>query len=379
VKSKFIGTAVLILGLVVLPVGVLSASGSSSAKAVSTGPFLSTLGAPTSLGSTVPSNGDVNPYGVAIVTKSVGDLVAGSTLVSNFNDKANVQGTGMTIVEVSPSKHVSVFATITNHTTGFRCPGGIGLTTALNILPGGWVIVGSIGAGPHGTLPNAKPAGCLIVVNNQGVVKTVWSNPFLNGPWDMAAVVKGSTAQLYVSDVMPLTRSLTIPRISENCEVVRVDVQLKGEQTPNINSYAVLAKALSCRPDKASFVLGPTGIAISANGTAYVAETIANEIFSIPLASTRTTPIVVSQNIYSRGGVLRNPLGLAIAPNGDVLALNASNGNVVEIDSTGKQVASKILVRNGSGALFGLSVTPNGKSLQFVNDIANTLEVASGR
>jgi hypothetical protein len=379
VKSKLIGTAVLILGLMAFPVGVLSANGSPSAKAVSTAPFLSTLGAPTRLASTVPSNGDVNPYGVAIVTKSVGDLVAGSTLVSNFNDKANVQGTGMTIVEVSPSKHVSVFATITNHTTGFKCHGGIGLTTALDILPGGWVIVGSIGAGPHGTLPNAKPAGCLIVVNNRGVVKTVWTNPFLNGPWDMAAVVKGSTAQLFVADAMPLTRSTKVPRVSENCEVVRVDVQLKGEQTPNINSYAVLAQALSCRPDSASFLLGPTGIAIGANGTAYVAETLANEIFSIPQATTRTTPIVTSQNLYTKGGSLSSPLGLAVAPNGDVLALNAGNGNVIEIDASGKQIATKILVRHGLGALFGLSITTNGKSLQFVNDAANTLELATGR
>ena len=50
----------------------------------------------------MPANGDVNPYGVAVVPRSTGDLRQGNVLVSNFNDTANVQGTGTTIVQVSP-------------------------------------------------------------------------------------------------------------------------------------------------------------------------------------------------------------------------------------------------------------------------------------
>jgi hypothetical protein len=46
------------------------------------------------LGSTVPANGDVNPYGVALVPRTVGKLVEGRFLVSNFNNSANLQGTG---------------------------------------------------------------------------------------------------------------------------------------------------------------------------------------------------------------------------------------------------------------------------------------------
>ncbi|HEY5271920.1 MAG TPA: hypothetical protein VIJ34_01670, partial [Acidimicrobiales bacterium] len=48
-------------------------------------------------------NGDVNPYGVAVVPASEGTLVKGDTLVSNFNDKGNVQGTGTPITQISPS------------------------------------------------------------------------------------------------------------------------------------------------------------------------------------------------------------------------------------------------------------------------------------
>src|ERR1700722_7968563 len=45
--------------------------------------------------STVPSNGDVNPYGVAFVPPSVptnGLLQQGGILVSNFNNNQNLQG-----------------------------------------------------------------------------------------------------------------------------------------------------------------------------------------------------------------------------------------------------------------------------------------------
>src|ERR1700722_12218187 len=62
--------------------------------------------------STVPANGDVNPYGVAVVPRSTGKLIRGHVLVSNFNAVSNAQGTGTTIVDVAPNGTVKVFATI---------------------------------------------------------------------------------------------------------------------------------------------------------------------------------------------------------------------------------------------------------------------------
>ena len=64
------------------------------------------------IASTVPGNGDVNPYGVAVVGRSQGILHRGSVLVSNFNNKANLQGTGTTIVQVSPGGSRTTFARI---------------------------------------------------------------------------------------------------------------------------------------------------------------------------------------------------------------------------------------------------------------------------
>lgn len=54
--------------------------------------FLQSLTAVDLVASTVPANGDVNPYGVFIVPKTVGNLVKGNLLVSNFNNASNVQG-----------------------------------------------------------------------------------------------------------------------------------------------------------------------------------------------------------------------------------------------------------------------------------------------
>ncbi len=97
----------------------------------------------TAVGGTVPSNGDLNPYGIVTVSKTVGSLVAGNILISNFNNAGspptgNLQGTGTTIVQVTPAGHLSLFAQINAASLPGSCPGGVGLTTALAILPQGY-------------------------------------------------------------------------------------------------------------------------------------------------------------------------------------------------------------------------------------------------
>src|SRR5581483_4539891 len=75
--------------------------------------------------STIPPNGDVNPYGIAFVPRGFprgGSIQTGDLLISNFNAKSNLQGTGTTIVKISPDGTKSVF---------FQAQQGVGLTTAL--------------------------------------------------------------------------------------------------------------------------------------------------------------------------------------------------------------------------------------------------------
>ena len=106
-----------------------------------------------SIGSTVPPNGDVNPYGMALVQRSTGRLVKSDVLVSNFNNAKNLQGTGTTIVELSPAGSKTLFATIDAAGLPSVCPGGVGLTTALSTFKSGWVVVGSL---PSVLSPNER-------------------------------------------------------------------------------------------------------------------------------------------------------------------------------------------------------------------------------
>src|SRR5580704_19718213 len=74
------------------------------------------------ISSTLPANGDVNPYGLVRVPRSVGNLEEGHYLVSNFNASSNLQGTGTTIVDVSPGGALTLFAQIDATKLPGPCP-----------------------------------------------------------------------------------------------------------------------------------------------------------------------------------------------------------------------------------------------------------------
>ena len=155
--------------LVVAVLATVAVCAALPAGASAFGPsFIGPFTTVTEIGSTVPENGDLNPYGIVNVNQSTGALVRGDTLISNFNDKENEQGTGTTLVQISPSGQLHLFAEIKASSLPGPCPGGVGLTTALAILPGGYVVVGSLPTS-NGKAETAK-AGCLIVLDSSGHV-----------------------------------------------------------------------------------------------------------------------------------------------------------------------------------------------------------------
>src|SRR5437016_1582065 len=85
-------TGMLVVILALVPAFALASGGS----------FIGGLHHISTVASTVPGNGDVNPYGTVVVPTSVGTLVKDDVLVSNFNNSQNLQGTGTTIVQISP-------------------------------------------------------------------------------------------------------------------------------------------------------------------------------------------------------------------------------------------------------------------------------------
>ncbi len=154
-------------------VAVILGTGASQAADFDKRAFIQNLNNIKTIGSTIPSNGDVNPYGVAIVRQTAGNLKEGSVLVSNFNASSNLQGTGTTIDQISSNGDVQVFAQLKAADLPGPCPGGVGLTTALVALSSGLVIVGSLPTS-DGTSAAAK-AGCLIVLNSKGQpISTMW-------------------------------------------------------------------------------------------------------------------------------------------------------------------------------------------------------------
>src|SRR5215469_2730089 len=216
--------------------------------------------------STVPANGDVNPYGVVEVTRSIGNLHKDHILVSNFNANTaalpNFQGTGTTIVDVAPDGTVSLFAQINANTLPGPCPGGVGLTTALAVLRSGWVIVGSLPT-TDGTSATAK-AGCLIVLDSRGNVAETFSNPSINGPWDMTWLEGNGHAALFVTNVLNGTVAAN-GAIVDQGTVIRINLTVSEDHMPSIDSTTKIGDGFPERTDPAALVVGPTGLGLSPN------------------------------------------------------------------------------------------------------------------
>jgi len=305
------------------------------------------------------------------VPRSVGRLVEGDILISNFNAKSNLQGTGTTIVELDPSGALHPFASITPAAVAGRCPGGVGLSTALVALSSGWVIVGSLPT-RDGTAATAG-AGCLIVLNANGhVVETFRGGP-INGPWDMAALDGGSVARLFVTNVLNGTLKGK-GKVVHGGTVVRLVLKTTGVKVPLVVSETVIGSGFGERSDPAALVIGPTGLGLGANGTLYVADTLNSRIAAIRGATYRNSSAGTGSTV-ARGRTLNSPLGLTIAPNGDILTVNGGDGNIVETTPGGAQVATKTLdgTSGGGGLLFGLAIRPGGTGVWFVDDGTNTL------
>jgi plastocyanin len=373
------------VALVIAGCGSSSSSSSTSAAAsaatttssASSSPFLANLRTVSKVASTIPANGDVNPYGIVLVPTSVGKLQAGQLLVSNFNAEENAkqsgQGTGTTIVQVSRTGKVSPFATIDAKTLPGPCPGGVGLTTALNILPGGYIVVGSLPT-TNGKTATAK-YGCLIVLDSEGkAVETIASNN-VQGPWDSTAKSEGSKTTLFVSNALNGGAAKGIHTI-DNSTVLRIELESGEGQMPKVLSETVIANGIPWVNSAEALVLGPTGLAIASNGTLYVASTDGNKIFSISEAMTRTTPAAKGGTVLTEGGHLNEPLGMALAPNGNIITSNGGDGNMVETTPAGQQIAVQTAdKKTGAGSLFGMVLAPEGKGIYFVDDGENTLNL----
>jgi len=338
------------------------------------------------IGSTVPANGDVNPYGMAQVKHTVGNLRAGHILVSNFNNSSNFQGTGTTIVDVAPDGAVSLFATIDATALSDSCPGGVGLTTALVVLKQGWVVVGSLPTANQGT--TFTGSGCLIVLDSLGNAVETFYGSLINGPWDMTAFEGEHEARLFVTNVLNGTVAAGGALVNGGT-VTRLNLKVSGTAMPALESITVIASEFPERTDPVALVIGPTGVGLRAEGDTdgycdhddgallYVADTLNNRVTVIDHPLSRATSAGTGRRLTSNGS-LNGPLGLIVAPDGHVLTVNGGDGFITEITPNGVQIAKALLDSSGSpagvGALFGLVYDPE-HGVFYVDDNTNTVNL----
>jgi hypothetical protein len=353
----------------------------AAAQAAEHNGYLETIKHHSILTSTVPANGDQNPYAVVIAPVSAGKIQKNDVLIDNFNDKNNLQGLGTTIVGYNPAtKKLSLIAAIARDLP--QCPGGVGLTTAMTMLKSGWIIVGSLPS-KDGTT-RTKGQGCLIVVDPQGAVSGVIAGPNINGPWgNMAVIDNGSTATLFVSNTgFDVGAPEDDSPVVNKATVLRIELAIPEGKPPTVVGETVIASGFGEQADKDVFIIGPTGLALGANGVLYVSDALDNRIAAIADAATRTDSAGTGQTV-TKDGLLKRPLAMTTAPNGHLIVTNGLNGQAVEIDPVaGIQVYARWIDANkaqsppGSGDLFGIATTPTGNGFYFVEDEVNMLVLA---
>jgi hypothetical protein len=353
---KILTSAALLLGCIGI---ALAQSGGFGAQDA----FLPT---PARSASTVPSNGDVNPYGVAFVGNNFltgsGPLQHGDILVSNFNNKNNLQGTGTTIVRIPKNG--------TSPTVFFQGTAPLGLSTGLATLQYGLVLVANLPTA-DGTSATAKP-GSLLVINNQGKLIQTFTSAAIDGPWDMTVVDQGDRAIAFFSNALSGT-------------VGRIDFGVSETGLTKLDHY-IIASGYMHQGDPAALFDAPTGLVFDKRtDRLFVASTLDNVVFAVPQAATRTSSDGPGYIVYDDPTHLHGALAMAEAPNGHLLVTNNDVINsdpnqpseIVEFTKDGNFV-KEISVDPNQGGSFGLAVSSRDDGsaiLAAVDDNTATLTI----
>ena len=323
------------------------------------------LPGPVRVVSTAPPNGDLNPYGVAFVPPNFpggGAIHPGDVLVSNFNASSNLQGTGTTIVDVPPNAPLTLF---------FQGTPPLGLTTALNVLQKGFVIVGNFPSPDLSGNCATAGTGSILVIDRNGnmVPSSTISDATVQGPWDSALFDQGGTAKLFVANAW-------------SGAIVRYDLNVTNSGV-TVSKEKQIASGYMHFCDPVTFVDAPTGLVFDPSGNVlYVASTADNAVYAGNDAGDRTQDGGVGKIIYQDPMHLHGALGLAKAPNGHLLVTNNDSSlinfdpnqpsELVEFTVQGKFV-KQISLDPSPGGAFGLAVENLGKTakLAAVDDSVN--------
>ena len=315
--------------------------------------------------STVPSNGDLNPYGLAFVPHDFpmgGLLKPGQMLISNFND-TSLQGRGSTIITIDPgSGQTGLF---------FQGTPPIGFTNALGVVHAGLVLAGSV-LTTDGTSNTAESGGLYVLDGRGHIVAHLGTHELINGPWGLAINDRGPGAQLFVSNVFDGT-------------ITRLDVTF-GHGGISVRDAVKIGSGYGFGPDSAAVVVGPAGLAYDAShDTLFVASEMDDTIFALHGAGRTRTDLGTGAVVYQDAAHLHGPLGLIFAPNGDLLVANADPAvtqdpnepsEIVEFTRSGRFVRQYSVDPNlGSAFALGIAHRGDAEVFAYVDDFLSTCTI----
>jgi hypothetical protein len=320
--------------------------------------------APKAIVSTVAPNGDLSPRGVGFVPgifNASKSLKSGDLLVTNFNNSANLPGTGSTIVRIQPNGNQSVF---------YQGPPGMGFTAGIGFLQFGFEIVTALPS-TNGT-PATAGQGELLVIDNSGNVVTTFADPnLLDGPWDLTVVDQKSTAQVFVSNVLSGT-------------ITRISLTMPSSGGVFVTGATQIASGFPHSGDPNAFEVGPGGLVFDpVTRNLYVASEADDSIYAIPHALGTTTDNGTGTLLVHDPVNLHGPMGLTMSSSGHLIVANsdAVNANpndpstLVEYTRRG-QLINTFSTDPNPGAAFGVTITPGpAPLLAAVNDNHNSVTV----
>lgn len=315
------------------------------------------------IGSAVdPLNGDQNPYGLDVAKADASKIERGDLVVCNFNNAANVQGTGTTIIALHPQLG-STPQRIAQSSTLLGC-------TELALAPDDTIWASAFAAndnpilGSDGSLLTTLPGG-------------PWHGPFgqtfspHHGPFGVAAFYESNAA---------------------DGSIVRININPGPKFT-----FDVIASGFAVNHGVPGSILGPSGLQYDkAHDRLYIVDGADNTLVAFRHVSTIPAGgIVVSGTTFSgpfrhrarlvfSGPPLNGPISTALMPDGHLVVGNtldpAGKNLMVEITPRGHVLAIKNVDTGAAGALFGMVATGqpdefDGTRLWFDDDNDNTVKV----
>ncbi len=331
-------------------------------QAVDTTSMLKTLDDEVPIGSTVVANGEQNPYGLDVAKVSSGELTAGDLVICDFNDKANVQGTGSTIVALHPVEENKP-RLIAHASDLLGCD-------ALALGPNDEIWTANFASNTN-TL--VSPSG--------HIDRTMDGHPFAHPFGEAFAPFDGKfgVAAFYVSN-------------AGDGSILRINISAQ-----HTLSVQTIAEGFAVNHGAPGSILGPSGLQYDLkNDRLYVVDGTNNTVVMLQHVSTigeagifvkpggktfAGVSAALGKTIFA-GAPLNGPISSALLPNGNLVIGNTLDPDgknlMAEITPLGQLLAVRNVDNGAAGAIFGMVATGTSDfntKIYFNDDNANFLEV----